>query len=92
MTGLKMSTDHAVRRLAGTVVVSSVALSVLVSPGWMVLTAFVGVNLIQSSVAGFCPAESRLRRWRGPAAPMTRPWAPVAGSGESAGSPQDKRG
>ena len=51
-----MSVDRAVLALAGSMVLLSTLLAVLVSPWWLLLTAFVGVNLLQSSVTGFCPA------------------------------------
>ena len=41
---------------AGFMVLLSLALGVFVSPYWFWLTAFVGVNLMQASVTGFCPA------------------------------------
>jgi hypothetical protein len=34
----------------------------LVSPWWLLLTAFVGLNLLQSSITGFCPAAVIFRR------------------------------
>jgi hypothetical protein len=40
----------------------SLILSQLVSPWWLLLAAFVSLNLIQSSFTGFCPAEEVLRR------------------------------
>jgi hypothetical protein len=52
-----------IRRLAGTLVLLSVALTWLVSPWWTLLTVFVGANLIQSSYTGFCPAEMVLKRF-----------------------------
>lgn len=51
-----MTIDRAVLALAGTVVLLSVLMAALVSTWWLVLTAFVGVNLLQSSITGFCPA------------------------------------
>ncbi|OYW79668.1 MAG: sulfurtransferase [Asticcacaulis sp. 32-58-5] len=51
-----MSVDRIVMAFAGLVVLISVALSHFVHPAWMWLTVFVGVNLIQSSFTGFCPA------------------------------------
>jgi hypothetical protein len=32
------------------------ALGYFVSPWWFLLTAFAGLNLMQASVTGFCPA------------------------------------
>ena len=52
-----MTLEHSIRLLAGTLVLASVALGVFVSPYWFFLTAFVGLNLIQSSFTRFCPAE-----------------------------------
>lgn len=34
---------------------ASVVLPWLVSPWWLLLATFVGVNLIQSALTGFCP-------------------------------------
>jgi len=54
--------DRAVLALAGTIVLASALLSALVSPWWLLLAAFVGLNLLQSSVTGFCPAALVFRR------------------------------
>ncbi len=51
-----MSIDRAVMLFAGFMVLLSLALGFYVSPYWYLLTAFVGVNLMQASVTGFCPA------------------------------------
>ncbi len=51
-----MSLDRAVLMFAGFVVLVSALLSWFVSDWWLLLTAFAGVNLIQSSISGFCPA------------------------------------
>jgi len=57
-----MNLDRAVLALAGTMTLLSVLLSALVSPWWLLFTAFVGLNLLQSSVTGFCPAAVVFRR------------------------------
>ncbi len=57
-----MKLENAIRILAGTMVLLSLGLSQLASPWWLLLAAFVGVNLIQSSFTGFCPAEMIFRR------------------------------
>ncbi|HZJ04353.1 MAG TPA: DUF2892 domain-containing protein [Nocardioidaceae bacterium] len=57
-----MNLDRAVLSLAGTIVLVSVLLSALVSSWWLLLTAFVGLNLLQSSITGFCPAALIFRR------------------------------
>lgn len=57
-----MSIDRAVMMFAGFMVLVSLALGFYVSPYWYLLTAFVGVNLMQASVTGFCPAAMFFRR------------------------------
>lgn len=57
-----MNVDRAVLMMAGTMVLVSVALAVTASSWWLLLTAFVGLNLLQSSLTGFCPAAVLLRR------------------------------
>jgi hypothetical protein len=57
-----MKMENAIRILAGTMVLISVTLTHFVSPWWLLLAVFVGVNLIQSALTGFCPAELILRR------------------------------
>jgi hypothetical protein len=51
-----MSVDRAVLAFAGCVVLVSLALGWWVSPYWFLLTAFAGLNMLQSSFTGFCPA------------------------------------
>jgi hypothetical protein len=51
-----MNIDRAVFALAGTMILVSLALYWFFSPYWLLLTAFVGVNLLQSAFTGFCPA------------------------------------
>ena len=51
-----MTIENGVRIFAGTMVLISVALVHFVSPWWLLLTAFVGLNLLQASFTGFCPA------------------------------------
>lgn len=50
-----MNIDRVVLGFAGTVVLVSVLLAHFVSPWWLLLTLFVGANLLQSSFTGFCP-------------------------------------
>ncbi len=58
-----MCNDALIRRIAGLFVMASVALGVWVNPAWFIFTAFVGFNLFQSSLTGFCPLERILGRW-----------------------------
>ena len=62
-----MKIDDFIRILAGSMVLLSVALVWFVSPWWLLLTCFVGLNLIQSALTGFCPPSLVLRKlgWLG---------------------------
>ncbi|MER2518314.1 DUF2892 domain-containing protein [Candidatus Accumulibacter phosphatis] len=58
-----MTTDRAVRIMAGSFILISLALGVEASPlfvskHFLWLTTFVGANLLQSGFTRFCPAES----------------------------------
>ena len=57
-----MNIDRAVLAFAGLVVLTSLALSQLYSPYWLLLTAFAGLNMLQASVTGFCPAAIVFRK------------------------------
>ena len=57
-----MNIDRAVLTLAGSMLLISLALAWLVSPYWLILTAFVGANLLQAAFTGFCPAAIIFRR------------------------------
>ena len=56
-----MTIDRAVLLFAGSLVLLSLALGFYVSPYWLLLTAFVGLNLMQAAVTGFCPAAMVFR-------------------------------
>jgi hypothetical protein len=58
-----MCNDNVIRRFAGLFVLASLALGWWVSPYWFLFTAFVGINLLQSSVTNFCPLERVLGRF-----------------------------
>lgn len=51
-----------IRRFAGAFILASLVLAHYHSPYWLWFTAFVGVNLLQSSFTGFCPLELILRK------------------------------
>lgn len=51
-----MNVDKAVLSFAGAMVLASVALSYVHSPYWLLLTLFVGLNMLQAGITGFCPA------------------------------------
>jgi hypothetical protein len=53
-----------IRGIAGTFVLGSLALGTWVSPYWFLFTAFVGLNLLQSSVTKWCLMEDLLKKVR----------------------------
>jgi hypothetical protein len=55
-----MRMHYIIRGIAGTFVLVSLALGYLHSPWWHLLTAFVGLNLLQSSVTRWCLMENIL--------------------------------
>jgi hypothetical protein len=57
-----MCDEKLIRRIAGVFILGSLALGWWVHPGWLLFTAFVGANLLQSSITGFCPLERILGR------------------------------
>lgn len=62
-----MTLDRAVMMFAGLMILVSLALGYFLSPYWYLLTVFVGLNLIQASVTGFCPAAMVFKRLGCPA-------------------------
>lgn len=54
--------ESKIRAFAGAVVLTSIVLGYYVSPYWYLLNIFVGLNLFQSSMTGFCPLEIALRK------------------------------
>ncbi len=52
--------ERIVRAVAGTFVLTSIALAHYVNVNWLWLGVFVGANLLQSSVTRFCPLEKIL--------------------------------
>jgi hypothetical protein len=68
-----MTSWKLVRVIAGCLILLSLALGVTVSPlfvsqYWLYFTAFVGVNLRQSGMTGWCLMETLLRKLGVPAA------------------------
>lgn len=56
-----MTIDRSVLLFAGVMVLLSVALTLWVSQWFVLFTVFIGLNLIQSSFTGFCPAATVFR-------------------------------
>jgi hypothetical protein len=57
-----MTVDKAVFAFTGIMVLVSIALAYFVSPWWFLLTAFVGLNMLQSAFTDFCPAAIAFKR------------------------------
>ena len=54
--------ERVVPLLAGTMVLASLALTVAFSLWWLLLTGFVGANLLLFGAVGWCPASLLLHR------------------------------
>jgi hypothetical protein len=59
-----MCNDNIIRRFAGVFIIASLLLGWFVNSAWFVFTAFVGVNLLQSSFTDMCPLERILGRFK----------------------------
>ena len=57
-----MNIDRAVMAMAGTLTLLGITLAVIVSGWWLALPAFVGLNLLQATFTGLCPAAVLLRK------------------------------
>ncbi len=57
-----MNIDRAVMAFAGLMVLASVGLAHFFSPWWLLLTVFVGLNLLQAAFTGLCPAAMVLSK------------------------------
>lgn len=57
-----MNIDRLVFAFAGMMILVSLALGYTVSPYWLLLGAFVGLNMLQAAFTGFCPLAMILRK------------------------------
>jgi len=57
-----MTVERALRLIAGSFILLSLALGHFGSPYWYLFTAFVGLNLFQSGFTNWCPMMTILRR------------------------------
>ncbi len=57
-----MTVERALRLMAGTFILVSLALATWVSPYWLLFTAFIGLNLLQSAFTNWCPAMTIFRK------------------------------
>ena len=58
-----MTIEKMIRVIAGTFILTSVALAIWVSPWWLIWTTLIGVNLVQSAFTGWCLAEIILKKF-----------------------------
>jgi hypothetical protein len=59
-----MNVDRLTLASAGSLIVAGVLLGNLVHPYWYALAAFIGADLAQSSITGYCPLEALVLRIR----------------------------
>jgi hypothetical protein len=57
-----MNIDRVVFAVAGIVVLTGLALAQIYSPWWLLLSAVVGLNILQAAFTGFCPAAIALKK------------------------------
>lgn len=58
----EMNVDRAVLAFAGVMILASLLLAWYLSPYWLLLTVFVGLNMLQAGFTGFCPAAIVFRK------------------------------
>ena len=75
-----MTVERALRGAAGFFVLASLALGYWVHPGFLLFTAFVGANLLQSAFTNACPAMTIFRKAGLKDAGTTQSTAPAAAS------------
>jgi len=56
-----MTIDRIVLMFAGTMALAGTLLAWQISPWWLLLTGFVGLNMLQASFTGFCPLAMVLK-------------------------------
>ena len=55
-------TERMLRGIAGSFILISLVLAVLVNPAWLWFTALVGLNLLQSAFTNWCPMMTILKK------------------------------
>lgn len=58
-----MTRERIIRFVAGSLVLTSIGLGVFVNPWWLALAAFVGANLVQSSITRWCLLDDILAKF-----------------------------
>jgi hypothetical protein len=57
-----MNIDRFVFAFAGSVILAGLLLAHYVSPWWLLLPAFVGLNMLQAAFTGLCPLAMILKK------------------------------
>jgi hypothetical protein len=57
-----MNIDRFVFAFAGSLILLGLVLSQLFTPWWLLLPAFVGLNMFQAAFTGFCPLAIILKK------------------------------
>lgn len=63
------------RLIVGFMIVASAVLSALWSPWWLLLTAFIGLNMFQSAITHACPMDAMIRHTGLPESDHVQPGA-----------------
>ena len=58
-----MTIDRIVMAFAGAMILASLGPAQFFGPWWLLLAAFVGLNLFQAAFTGFCPLALILRKF-----------------------------
>ena len=69
---MRLSVEQGLRGVAGTMILLSLILTVTHSHYWIYFTAFIGLNLLQSSFTNWCPMVWLLQRLGLPRCQVTR--------------------
>jgi hypothetical protein len=57
-----MTIDRIVFAMAGVMIMVSLVLGLVVSPYWLFLAGFIGLNMFQAAFTGFCPLAMILKK------------------------------
>ena len=57
-----MTIDRAIMRFSSSMILLGLTLSYIFSPYWLLLVAFVGLNMLQASFTGFCPLVTLFKK------------------------------
>jgi Protein of unknown function (DUF2892) len=63
---MAMTIDRIVLAFAGGMILLSLLLTYFVSPWWLILAGFVGINMFQAAFTGFCPLAMILKKLGAP--------------------------